>query len=136
MLALYRLGLHPVTGINVDCQRRLASNFKGSKSSDSSISSRGGASRACAVRVGIMPTSRPDHPAVAHGRAPVAEKLQKEGEVGQQKITQYTRYLTVGLAFASRSATSLPVQLQLVHGGATSPIGERTFTKVFLIVIC
>ena len=30
---------------------------------------------------------------------PSLEKLQKEGEVGQQKITQYTRYLTVGLAF-------------------------------------
>ena len=30
---------------------------------------------------------------------PALEKLQKEGEVGQQKITQYTRYLTVGLAF-------------------------------------
>ena len=30
---------------------------------------------------------------------PSLEKLRKEGEVGQQKITQYTRYLTVGLAF-------------------------------------
>src|SRR5207248_6449391 len=31
---------------------------------------------------------------------PSLEKLRNEGEVGQQKITQYTRYLTVGLAFA------------------------------------
>src|SRR5205807_2430201 len=31
---------------------------------------------------------------------PSLEKLQKEGEVGQARITQYTRYLTVGLAFA------------------------------------
>ena len=31
---------------------------------------------------------------------PSLEKLKKEGEVGQQRITQYTRYLTVGLAFA------------------------------------
>ena len=31
---------------------------------------------------------------------PSLERLSKEGEVGQQKITQYTRYLTVGLAFA------------------------------------
>jgi preprotein translocase subunit SecY len=29
---------------------------------------------------------------------PTLEKLQKEGESGQQKITQYTRYLTVALA--------------------------------------
>ncbi len=31
---------------------------------------------------------------------PSLEKLQKEGEIGQARITQYTRYLTVGLAFA------------------------------------
>ncbi len=31
---------------------------------------------------------------------PSLEKLSKEGEVGQARITQYTRYLTVGLAFA------------------------------------
>src|SRR3712207_9591860 len=32
--------------------------------------------------------------------SPSLEKLQKEGEVGQARITQYTRYLTVGLAAA------------------------------------
>ena len=40
-----------------------------------------------------------DHPAAADRGRPSLERLQKEGEVGQQKITQYTRYLTVGLAF-------------------------------------
>src|SRR5262249_61705017 len=30
---------------------------------------------------------------------PSLEKLQKEGEAGHKKITQYTRYLTVALAF-------------------------------------
>ena len=29
---------------------------------------------------------------------PTLEKLQKEGEIGRRKITQWTRYLTVGLA--------------------------------------
>ena len=37
---------------------------------------------------------------------PSLEKLSKEGEVGQARITQYTRYLTVGLGVRpSRSAT-------------------------------
>ena len=31
---------------------------------------------------------------------PSLEKLRQEGEVGQARLTQYTRYLTVGLAFA------------------------------------
>ena len=32
--------------------------------------------------------------------SPTLEQLAREGEVGQQKITQYTRYLTVALALA------------------------------------
>jgi preprotein translocase subunit SecY len=37
---------------------------------------------------------------------PTLEKLQKEGELGRRKITQWTRYLTVGLGIAaSRSAS-------------------------------
>ena len=39
--------------------------------------------------------------------SPSLEKLQKEGEVGQARITQYTRYLTVGARRPRRpSATS------------------------------
>jgi len=58
---------------------------------------------------------------------PSLEKLSKEGEVGQARITQYTRYLTVGLAFAqsigyvflfrSLSSASQPIipQFDLQH---------------------
>jgi len=59
---------------------------------------------------------------------PSLERLQKEGEVGQQKITQYTRYLTVVLAFAQ----SLGFVFLFTSGGSNI-IGERTFPKVFLI---
>ena len=42
-----------------------------------------------------------DHPAAAdRSSCPRWRSSQKEGEVGQARITQYTRYLTVGLAFA------------------------------------
>src|SRR5262249_7753765 len=65
---------------------------------------------------------------------PSLERLQKEGEVGQQKITQYTRYLTVGLAFAqSLGYVFLFKSFQSQAG--TSVVGTLTFTKVFLIVI-
>jgi preprotein translocase subunit SecY len=65
---------------------------------------------------------------------PSLEKLRKEGEVGQQKITQYTRYLTVGLAFAQsigyvflfRSFTTGPQEI--IKGGFT-------FAHVFVIVV-
>ena len=42
---------------------------------------------------------------------PSLEKLPKEGEVGQAKITQYTRYLTVGLALRAVDRLRLPVPL-------------------------
>ena len=42
---------------------------------------------------------------------PSLERLQKEGEVGQQKITQYTRYLTVGLAFGAVARLRLPLPI-------------------------
>jgi preprotein translocase subunit SecY len=64
---------------------------------------------------------------------PSLERLQKEGEVGQQKITQYTRYLTVALAFAQ--SLGYVFLFSSSSFGGSSVIGERTFPKVFLIVI-
>ena len=57
---------------------------------------------------------------------PSLEKLQKEGEVGQQRITQYTRYLTVGLAFGQAIGyvflfrTFTTGDQEIVDGGLTS----------------
>ena len=48
---------------------------------------------------------------------PSLEKLRKEGEVGQQKITQYTRYLTVGARLRAVDRLRLPVpQLHVDRG--------------------
>jgi len=65
---------------------------------------------------------------------PSLERLSKEGEVGQQKITQYTRYLTVGLAFA-QSLGYVFLFESFADSSGQSVVGELTFAKVFLIVI-
>ena len=67
--------------------------------------------------------------------SPSLEKLQKEGEVGQQRITQYTRYLTVGLAAAQSIGYVFLFRSQGNTAGA--PVIEN-FTPggVFLIVVC
>ena len=41
---------------------------------------------------------------------PYLERLSKEGELGRKKITQYTRYLTVGLSLFQSSATALALE--------------------------
>ena len=59
---------------------------------------------------------------------PRLEALQKEGQAGQTKITQYTRYLTLGLALLqatgivalARSGSLLQCNLDLLHSDSTS----------------
>jgi preprotein translocase subunit SecY len=64
---------------------------------------------------------------------PSLERLQKEGEVGQQKITQYTRYLTVGLAFGQ--SLGYVYLFKSFSAGGTSVVGNLTFAKLMMIVI-
>jgi preprotein translocase subunit SecY len=65
---------------------------------------------------------------------PTLEKLQKEGEVGQQKITQYTRYLTVALA-AAQSLGFVFLFRTIGQQSGESIVGTLTFGKLFMIMI-
>src|SRR3954453_17659218 len=66
---------------------------------------------------------------------PSLEKLRKEGEVGQQKITQYTRYLTVALAFLQSLGYVFLFKSSAFQQGGQSVVGDLTGGKLFLIVI-
>jgi preprotein translocase subunit SecY len=59
---------------------------------------------------------------------PSLEKLQKEGESGQQKITQYTRYFTVVLALVQSVAYVLYFRSQ-------DALPDFTWGKLYLIVV-
>ncbi len=65
---------------------------------------------------------------------PSLEKLSKEGEVGQQRITQYTRYLTVGLAFAQ--SVGYVFLFKSSQSGGAPIIPQFDVPHVFLIVLC
>jgi preprotein translocase subunit SecY len=137
MLALYRLGAYiPAPGVDIDAVESLESNF-----TDQSILgflnlfSGGSLQRLSLFALGIMPyITASIILQLLTVVVPSLERLQKEGEVGQQKITQYTRYLTVGLAFGqSLGYVFLFRSFQNQEG--TSVVGTLTFSKVFLIVI-
>ena len=103
MLALYRLGAYiPAPGVDVDSVEQLEDNFAGSNILGFlNLFSGGSLSRLSLFALGIMPyITASIILQLLTVVVPSLERLQKEGEVGQQKITQYTRYLTVGLAFA------------------------------------
>src|ERR671916_774697 len=138
MLALYRLGAFiPAPGVDIDTIESLESNF-----TDQSILgflnlfSGGSLSRLSLFALGIMPyITASIILQLLTVVLPSLERLQKEGEVGQQKITQYTRYLTVALAFA-QSLGYVFLFRSFGQSAGTSVLGELTFGKVFLVVIC
>src|SRR5690606_6560279 len=65
---------------------------------------------------------------------PSLEKLQKEGEVGQAKITQYTRFLTVGLAFG-QSIGYVFLFRSFSQQAGQDLVPDFTFLPVFIIVL-
>lgn len=68
---------------------------------------------------------------------PRLEQLRKEGQSGQQKITQYTRYLTIGLAvLQSTGIVAMARTGQLFGNATTQPIIPNTsvFTLVTMVI--
>jgi preprotein translocase subunit SecY len=103
LLALYRIGSHiPVPGIDVNAVNDVQKQFGGGGVLQLlNTFSGGGLSRIAIFALGIMPyITASIILQLLQVVVPSLEKLSKEGEVGQARITQYTRYLTVGLAFA------------------------------------
>ena len=136
ILALYRLGAYiPSPGVDASAIQDGVNNVGGSNILGFlNLFSGGSLSRLSLFALGIMPyITASIILQLLTVVVPSLERLQKEGEVGQQKITQYTRYLTVVLAFAQ----SIGYVFLFTSGSFSSQsiIGERTFPKVFLIVV-
>ncbi len=137
MLALYRLGAYiPAPGIDVDTVKNIEQNFSGNNILGFlNLFSGGSLSRLSLFALGIMPyITASIILQLLTVVVPSLERLQKEGEVGQQKITQYTRYLTVGLAFA-QSLGYVFLFRSFQDAAGTSVVGTLTAPKLFLIVI-
>jgi preprotein translocase subunit SecY len=139
MLALYRLGAYiPAPGVDVAAVKELQSNFGGSNILGFlNLFSGGSLSRLSLFALGIMPyITASIILQLLTVVVPSLEKLQKEGEVGQQKITQYTRYLTVGLAFGQSFGYVLLFQSFGNQAGGSNLLASLSGAKVLLIVIC
>src|SRR3954453_22065403 len=99
MLAIYRLGSFvPAPGVNSDALSEALKN-QGGIFGLLSVFSGGGLARLGVFALGIMPyITASIILQVMTPVFPTLQALQKEGELGQRRITQYTRYLTVALA--------------------------------------
>src|SRR5438105_8361764 len=116
MLAVYRLGGHiPTPGINADAMQQLFQRYgQGNMLGFLDLMGGGNLRRLTIFALGIMPyiTASIILQLLTVVYEPLA-KLQKEGELGRKKITQWTRYLTVILSLLQ----SLGIAFMLQKGG-------------------
>ena len=104
MLVVYRIGAHvPVPGIPFQGMLGLSlntgNNVAGGAMALLNLFSGGALQYVSVFSLGIMPyITSSIILQMLQSVIPSLHELQREGEVGQQKITQYTRYLTLGLA--------------------------------------
>ncbi|HWY89400.1 MAG TPA: preprotein translocase subunit SecY, partial [Solirubrobacteraceae bacterium] len=137
MLLIYRIGSHvPVPGVNLAAVNNIQKQFGGSGIlSYLNLFSGGGLSRIALFALGIMPyITASIILQLLQVVVPSLEKLSKEGEVGQARITQYTRYLTVGLAFA-QSIGYVFLFRSFEQSAGVTVIPNFNLAKVFLIVV-
>ena len=122
MLAVYRLGGHvPTPGINTARWTDFFNSAGGSLFSFFDMFAGGNIRRLTVFALGIMPyITASIILQLLTVVVPTLEKLQKEGELGRRKITQWTRYLTIALAVI-QSATIAGGLQSMKEGIVISP---------------
>ncbi|GJG97081.1 preprotein translocase subunit SecY [Cupriavidus pauculus] len=120
-LIVYRIGAHiPVPGIDPDQLAKLFQSQSGGILGMFNLFSGGALSRFTVFALGIMPyISASIIMQLLTIVLPQLESLKKEGQAGQRKITQYTRYGTVVLA--TFQALSIAVALESQPGLVIDP---------------
>jgi preprotein translocase subunit SecY len=117
LLAIYRLGAHiPTPGVDALRFEEFVRQNAGSFLGFIDLFSGGTFRRLTVFALGIMPyITASIILQLLTVVIPTLEKLQKEGELGRRKITQWTRYLTVGLALFQ--SFGIAIMLQNSEGG-------------------
>jgi preprotein translocase subunit SecY len=112
LLAVYRLGGHiPTPGIDTNRLQEFFNQNQGTLFGMIDLFSGGMFRRLTIFALGIMPyITASIILQLLTVVVPTLEKLQKEGELGRRKITQWTRYLTVGLALMQSFGIAMTLQ--------------------------
>ncbi|MFC7461893.1 preprotein translocase subunit SecY [Hydrogenophaga defluvii] len=133
-LVVYRVGAHiPVPGIDPAQLEQLFKGQQGGILSLFNMFSGGALSRFTVFALGIMPyISASIIMQLMTYVVPTFEQLKKEGEAGRRKITQYTRFGTLGLAIFQ--ALGIAMALEGQAGLVIDPGFVFRFTAVVSLV--
>jgi preprotein translocase subunit SecY len=135
ILLIYRTGAHiTVPGLDVNALRQAFGSLQNTFFGIYDMFVGGGLSRATILALGIMPyISASIMFQLLAAVFPTIEKLQKEGEDGRKKLTQWTRYTTVVLSMAQ--AYGYSVFLQSIPGAVTTPGLAFVLTTVIVLTV-
>jgi preprotein translocase subunit SecY len=123
LLIVYRIGAHiPTPGIDTHALSLFFQGQAGNLLGFFDLFSGGALRRLSVFALGIMPyISASIILQLLAVVIPTLEKLQKEGEQGRKKITQYTRYGTVGLAFIQALGIAVGLESMQIKGEMVVP---------------
>ena len=136
LLAIYRLGAHiPTPGINADALAQFFNSNGGSALGLLDLFNGGNLRKLTIFALGIMPyiTASIIFQLLTVIYEPLA-KLQKEGEAGRRKITQWTRYVTVLLAVVQSFFIGLTLTSQST-GGTMVTLPKAEFLPLCMITL-
>jgi preprotein translocase subunit SecY len=123
LLIVYRIGAHvPTPGIDAHALAIFFQRQSGNLLGLMDVFTGGALRRLSVFALGIMPyISASIILQLLAVVVPALEKLQKEGEQGRKKITQYTRYGTVGLSAIQALGIAIGLESMQMGGAAVVP---------------
>jgi preprotein translocase subunit SecY len=135
LLVIYRLGGHiPTPGIDGSLMAQLVAQQENTLLGFADMFAGGAFSRMTIFALGIMPyISASIILQLLVAVIPFFEKLSKEGEEGRRKLTQYTRYGTIGLTAVQSIGISLWLAGQSFEGRPIVPHPGISFYLVTMI---
>ena len=117
-MVVFRIGAHiPIPGVDPNAVAALFAQTQGSIIDVFNMFSGGALKRMSILALGVMPyISASIIMQMMSSVIPQLEQLKKEGEAGRRKITQYTRYGTIGLATFQALGIAIAIGGQEVGG--------------------
>jgi preprotein translocase subunit SecY len=137
LLAVYRIGAHiPTPGINTSVLEELFKQSAGSVLGIFDLFSGGNFRRLTIFALGIMPyITSSIILQLMTVVFPYLERLQKEGELGRRKITQYTRYLTIVLSVVQSLSIAGTLQAPSANIGGQSLVYHPGLSFTLMTVL-
>ncbi len=137
ILAVYRVGsVIPTPGVNTEALEVLAAQAEGTMFGLYNMFSGGNLAQVTIFALGIMPyISASIILQLLTVVWPYLERLSKEGELGRRKITQYTRYGTLGLCVVQAFAIAFWLESQTGIAGGLNLVYTPGWAFRFMVVL-